>query len=79
MPVVLCAVVPVCVCTWSHTFLAHREAECHVPLRTVQRVPSLRVWHTVTPSAPTPEPELESLRFVGSRHAVLRVPRFPWG
>ena len=51
---VLCADVPVCVCTWSRTFSVHGETECHFRLRTAQRVPSPRVWHTVTPRTDQP-------------------------
>ena len=50
--VVLCAVVPVCVCMWSHTVFSVRGSlRVTTRLQTVQRVPSLRVWLTVTPCA----------------------------
>ena len=42
----------VCVCLWSHTVFSAWGSLCVTNhLQTVQRVPPLRVWHTVTPCA----------------------------
>ena len=53
VPVVLCAIVLVCVCLWSHTVFGARGDHCVSQLgcRRCSASPSLRVYHTVTPCA----------------------------